>query len=173
MRIADLTYLSRIKPDLPCTVYFEEEEWGLLYRAANKTDKPPVKPYTIGEAVNYPGRLGGPKRDPSGGRRGCETRQAGLRHRTCRGVFSGKTETQSAVAEPALATPCVPVCTLPILRRRRQRDTSFFTGSRQDSGKTAPGYAVDTAVQGNRMSIYRHSRRCGVRPAGHTLDSTT
>jgi hypothetical protein len=65
--IMNLTYLSRLKPDLPCTVYFEEEE---LYRAANK---PPVKPYTIGEAVNYLGLLGGPKRAPGDGPPGVKT----------------------------------------------------------------------------------------------------
>ncbi|MDR2517294.1 MAG: hypothetical protein LBC88_07955 [Spirochaetaceae bacterium] len=70
--------LARLKPELPCTVYFEEEEWRLLYRAANKTDKPPEKPYTIGEAVSCLGRLGGPKRAPSDGPPGVKTIWAGL-----------------------------------------------------------------------------------------------
>jgi hypothetical protein len=65
--IMNLTYIARLKPDLPCTVYFDEEEWLLLYRAANKTKQTPVKPYTIGEAVSCLGRLGGPKRAPSDG----------------------------------------------------------------------------------------------------------
>ncbi|MDR2484413.1 MAG: hypothetical protein LBD55_03360, partial [Treponema sp.] len=59
-------------------VYFEEEEWRLLYRAANKTDKPPVKPYTIGEAAHYLGRLGCPKRAPGDGPPGVKTIWAGL-----------------------------------------------------------------------------------------------
>ncbi|MDR2552162.1 MAG: hypothetical protein LBD31_03215 [Treponema sp.] len=76
--IMNLTYLARLKPELPCTVYFEEEEWRLLYRAANKTKTAPVKPYTIGEAVNYLGRRGGQKRTPCGGPPGVKTMWAGL-----------------------------------------------------------------------------------------------
>ena len=71
-------YIARLQPELPCTVYFEEGEWGLLYRTANKTKKTPEKPYTIGEAVSYLGQLGGPKRAPSDGPPGVKTIWAGL-----------------------------------------------------------------------------------------------
>ena len=60
--IMNLTYIARLKPELPSVVYFEEAGWELLYRAVNKTQKTPKRPYTIGEAVHYLGQLGGPKR---------------------------------------------------------------------------------------------------------------
>jgi hypothetical protein len=44
-----------------------EEEWKLRYGAANEVKKGPKKPYTIQEAVDYLGWLGGPKRAPSDG----------------------------------------------------------------------------------------------------------
>jgi hypothetical protein len=37
--IMNLTYRARFNPDLPCTILFEEDEWKLLYCAANKTKK--------------------------------------------------------------------------------------------------------------------------------------
>jgi hypothetical protein len=29
--IMNLTYIARIRPELPCTILFEEEEWKTLY----------------------------------------------------------------------------------------------------------------------------------------------
>jgi hypothetical protein len=75
--IMNLTCIAQLKPGLPCKVYFEEEEWQLLYRTADKTKKVPVKPYTTGEAVIYLGRLGGPKQASSGGPPGVKTIWAG------------------------------------------------------------------------------------------------
>jgi hypothetical protein len=65
--IMNLTYIARIHPELPCTILFEDEEWKILYCVANRTKKVPDRPYTIKEAVDYAGRLGGPKRAPSDG----------------------------------------------------------------------------------------------------------
>ena len=76
--IMNLTYIARICPEEPCTIFFEEEEWKLLYRTANKTKKSPEKPYSIQEAVRYLGRLGGPKRAPSDGPPGVKTVWLGL-----------------------------------------------------------------------------------------------
>jgi len=76
--IMNLTFIARIHPDEPCTVFFEEEEWKVLYCAANKTKKAPRKPYSIQEAVTYLGRLGGPKRAPSDGPPGLKTVWRGL-----------------------------------------------------------------------------------------------
>ena len=45
--IMNMTYIARIHPDEPCTAFFEEDEWKLLYRAANKAKKAPSKPYTM------------------------------------------------------------------------------------------------------------------------------
>lgn len=49
--IMNLTYIARIDPVVPCTVFFEKDQWKLLYCAANKTKKAPNKPYAIQEAV--------------------------------------------------------------------------------------------------------------------------
>ena len=71
--IMNMTYIARICPEEPCTIFFEEEEWKVLYCTANKTKKAPRKPYSIKEAVTYLGRLGGPKRAPSDGPPGLKT----------------------------------------------------------------------------------------------------
>jgi hypothetical protein len=59
-------------------VMLGEEEWKLLYCVANKVKEGPKKAYTVREAVEYPGRLGGPKRAPSGGPPGVKTVWIGL-----------------------------------------------------------------------------------------------
>ncbi|GHV22891.1 IS4 family transposase [Spirochaetia bacterium] len=76
--IMNLTYIARINPGLPCTILFEETEWKLLCRAANRTKKTPCGPYTIKEAVDYIGWLGGPKRAPGDGPPGVKTIWTGL-----------------------------------------------------------------------------------------------
>ncbi|MDR1446921.1 MAG: IS4 family transposase, partial [Treponema sp.] len=76
--IMNLTYIARVNPDLPCTILFEDDEWKLLYCAANNTKKAPDKPYTIKQAVEYVGWLGGPKRAPSDGPPGVKTVWTGL-----------------------------------------------------------------------------------------------
>ncbi len=65
--IMNITYAARIYPDVPCTVFFEENEWKVLYRTANKTNTAPEKPYTIANAIMYLSWLGGPKTSPSDG----------------------------------------------------------------------------------------------------------
>jgi hypothetical protein len=76
--ILNTTYAARLTPELPCSLVLGEDEWKLLYCAANKTRKEPKKPYTIKEAVDYLGRLGGPKRAPSDGPPGVKTIWIGL-----------------------------------------------------------------------------------------------
>jgi hypothetical protein len=34
--IMNLTYIARIAPEKPCTIFFEENEWKMLYCTANK-----------------------------------------------------------------------------------------------------------------------------------------
>jgi hypothetical protein len=60
----NLTYIARVSPDLPCTILFDEEEWKVLYCVANRTKEAPEKPYSIAEAVEHIGNLGGPRRSP-------------------------------------------------------------------------------------------------------------
>jgi hypothetical protein len=76
--IMNMTYIARMYPKEPCTMFFEEEEWKLLYGTANKTKKSPRGPYSIQEAVGYLGQLGGPKRAPSDGPPGVKTVWMGL-----------------------------------------------------------------------------------------------
>ena len=76
--IMNMTHISRIRPEEPCTIFFEEEEWKVLYCTANKTKETPLKPYNIQEAVTYLGRLGGPKRAPSDGPPGVKAVWQGL-----------------------------------------------------------------------------------------------
>ena len=78
LSIMHITYVARIYPQLPCTVVFAQEEWKVLYCAANKTKRLPSKPPTIVDAVKYLGWLGGPKRAPSDGPPGVKTIWIGL-----------------------------------------------------------------------------------------------
>jgi hypothetical protein len=76
--ILNMTYAGRLTPEQPCSLVLGEEEWKLLYCATNKTRKEPKKPYRIKEAVDYLGRLGGPKRASSDGPPGVKTIWIGL-----------------------------------------------------------------------------------------------
>jgi hypothetical protein len=49
--IPNLTYAVRFTPEMLCSLLFGEDEWKLLYCAANKTRKGPKKAYTIKEAA--------------------------------------------------------------------------------------------------------------------------
>jgi hypothetical protein len=76
--IMNMTYIARVNPDLPCSLLFDEDEWKILYCAANRTRMPPEKPYTIADAVKYISWMGGPKRAPSDGAPGVKTIWTGL-----------------------------------------------------------------------------------------------
>jgi hypothetical protein len=76
--ILNMTYAARLRPELPCSLVLGEEEWKVLYCMANKSKKEPKKPYTIKEAIDYLGCVGGPKRAPSDGPPGVKTVWIGL-----------------------------------------------------------------------------------------------
>jgi hypothetical protein len=76
--IMNLTYIARINPDLSCAILFDDDEWKIRYCAANRTKKPPEKPYTLAEAVKYVSWLGGPRMAPSDGLPGVKTIWKGL-----------------------------------------------------------------------------------------------
>jgi hypothetical protein len=59
LEIMQLTYIARTHPDESCEICLTEDEWKILYRAANKTRKMPDKPPTIYEAVIMIAKLGG------------------------------------------------------------------------------------------------------------------
>jgi hypothetical protein len=77
--IMNMAYIARIHPEEPCTALLEEDEWKLLYRAANKTKNAPEKPYTMQEALTYISWLGGPKKAPSDGPPGLKTVWEGMK----------------------------------------------------------------------------------------------
>ena len=56
-RINSLTRISRIQPDLPCTIVFSDEEWKAAYVAVHKSS--PSKVLTIREMLILVARLGG------------------------------------------------------------------------------------------------------------------
>jgi len=58
-RLLWLTYLGRGRPDLPCTVAFEDYEWQALYCYIHKTALLPPEPPTLQQATLWLARLGG------------------------------------------------------------------------------------------------------------------
>jgi len=58
-RLLWLTYLGRIKPDLPCTVALEDYEWQALYCFIHKTAVAPAQPPTIQQTLAWIAQLGG------------------------------------------------------------------------------------------------------------------
>ena len=76
--IMNLTYVARIHPKMSCDVFFNDDEWKLLYCVANKTKEVPSESYSIEDAVRYLSYLGGPKRSPSDGPPGLKCIWIGL-----------------------------------------------------------------------------------------------
>jgi hypothetical protein len=58
-RILNLTRLGRQTPDLPCTVFFEEDEWKALWAFHTKNPKPPRETPTVGAAMRLVAKMGG------------------------------------------------------------------------------------------------------------------
>jgi hypothetical protein len=79
-RIYYLTMLGREKPDLPCTVFFEDIEWKALCCYVNKTPVPPAKPPSMGTVVLMIGALGGHLGRKGDGYPGTQTLWRGLLH---------------------------------------------------------------------------------------------
>lgn len=58
-RVMHLAKLGRETPDVPCTVFFEEEEWQALCCYHQRTPTPPENPPSLGEAMRMVAKLGG------------------------------------------------------------------------------------------------------------------
>jgi len=58
-RLLWLTYLGRGRPDLPCTVAFEDYEWQALYSYIHKTTSLPHEPPTLQQVTLWLAQLGG------------------------------------------------------------------------------------------------------------------
>ena len=76
--IMGLTYLGRITPDMECSGVFSEEEWKILFCAANKINEPPAKPCSMRDAAKYIAKLGGISGSPSDGEPGVKAIWEGL-----------------------------------------------------------------------------------------------
>jgi hypothetical protein len=76
--IMNMTYAARLNPDAPCTDFFEDEEWQLLFILSYGTGKLPDKPISIREAVKLIAELGSGKRSPSDGHPGLKLVWIGL-----------------------------------------------------------------------------------------------
>jgi hypothetical protein len=58
-RIHHLTWLGRETPEMPCTIFFEDEEWKALVGFINQTPVVPVTPPTLRQALVMVATLGG------------------------------------------------------------------------------------------------------------------
>ncbi len=58
-RILYATMLSRVVPDVPCTVLLDEDEWQGLYCRIHRVALAPPKPPTLRQAVRWIAQLGG------------------------------------------------------------------------------------------------------------------
>ena len=77
-RLMSITYLARVKPDSPCTIALEEDEWKALHCYVNKTKKVPKKPPTMAEALVQIARIGGFQARKADGPPGLKTVWVGL-----------------------------------------------------------------------------------------------
>lgn len=77
-RIQHLTWLGRETPDLPCTVFFEDEEWKALVGFINQTPIVPATPPTLRQAIVMVASLGGYLNRKSDGEPGTDTMWRGL-----------------------------------------------------------------------------------------------
>jgi len=58
-RIMHLTWLGRTAPDLPCTIYFEDEQWKALYCFHKRTSTPQKNVPAMREVIGWIAQLGG------------------------------------------------------------------------------------------------------------------
>jgi uncharacterized protein DUF4338/transposase Tn5 family protein/transposase-like protein len=77
-RIFHLTKLGRETPEVPCTVYFEEQEWKALLAYVTQKPESPPQPPTLREAVRMVASLGGFMGRKSDGEPGTQTIWLGL-----------------------------------------------------------------------------------------------
>lgn len=77
-RVYHLAMLGRETPDLPCTVFFAEEEWKALCCYATQNKVPPQTPPTLGDAMRMVALVGGHLGRNSDGHPGTEVLWRGL-----------------------------------------------------------------------------------------------
>lgn len=79
-RIYHLVKLGREVPDLPCTVFFEEDEWKALVTYTTRSPILPDTPPTLREAIRMVAPLGGFLGRKSDGEPGIKSLWLGLQH---------------------------------------------------------------------------------------------
>lgn len=77
-RVFYLTKLGRETPEVPCTVFFEDEEWKALYTFKTQNPVLPENPPTLREAMRMVATLGGFLGRKSDGEPGTQTLWLGL-----------------------------------------------------------------------------------------------
>jgi len=77
-RVYHLAMLGRQAPELPCTVFFSEEEWKALCCYTSQSPVAPEQPPTLGQAMRLVGTLGGHLGRKSDGPPGTQTLWRGL-----------------------------------------------------------------------------------------------
>lgn len=77
-RIFYMTKLGRETPDLPCTVFLEEDQWKALTCYTYQTPEPPQQPPTLQQAIRMIASLGGFIGRKSDGQPGTQTLWRGI-----------------------------------------------------------------------------------------------
>lgn len=77
-RVMWLTKLGRETPDVPCSIFFEQEEWQALHCVVNQTKTPPAQPPCLRDAMRMVAGLGGFLGRKSDGHPGTQTIWRGL-----------------------------------------------------------------------------------------------
>jgi hypothetical protein len=77
-RIFHLAMLGRETPDVPCTVFFKDEEWKALWCYVHKTPMPPPLAPSLERAMRMVGQIGGHLGRKSDGPPGTQTLWRGL-----------------------------------------------------------------------------------------------
>lgn len=78
INLLDLTYMERVKPDMPCDILFTEDEWKVLYQYSHRTKVLPQQIPTVSNAVIMIAKLGGFGGRPSDGHPGIKSLWLGL-----------------------------------------------------------------------------------------------
>jgi hypothetical protein len=77
-RVMWLTKLGRETPDVPCSIFFEQEEWQALHCVVHQTKTPPREPPRLHDAMRMVAGLGGFLGRKSDGEPGTQTIWRGL-----------------------------------------------------------------------------------------------
>src|SRR5690606_38688190 len=77
-RVFHATKLGRRSPDVPCTVYFEDDQWHALVAKHTRNPNPPASPPTLRDALRMVAALGGFLGRKGDGEPGTQTLWLGL-----------------------------------------------------------------------------------------------